>query len=543
MKSINIFVAGAKRLQQERTCINSLANKLSSKYQSRDISIIAKSFEDFKDDQNEYNIFIKETADIVIFLIDGYLGDKTKDEFITATDSLSKTQRPEVIVFMRDYGQNITPELKDAKDFVTDKLKNRYYVEYKKGNDGDLSDLKYKIQDRLLRYIDKIDLETSAAELEKSKAELGKTKSKLEKTKEELEKSKTELEDTKNKLKGKRILQIVVVLLVALLLSGHFFLKPILKPSSNEPSLIFAGGGSVRNFIEYETGRFGDTIIVDEYQKYPNSISIPLPSGSAWRLLQEEVQHNHRIETSHNSTGNKFITICLSAGEMDSTFIKDQNSIFKKSNQYIKRIELNIGNDTLAVYLSNDLASNKEFIINNNTITCTQLTSLLRANKTKQIATVYTTTNTSGTLNSYFLAVKNDPDTKNDTALIQQYEVFYDYTHYADIKKPFIVLGSTYYTAKDMEDYTRLILINSKGEPVCKPTCLYFLAYENGTNKEGKYLYKIEKPIVDFLNCLHLQLDTTNADWKKKESDWNRLMNKGIILKHTYFKATIGASN
>ena len=178
MKSINIFVAGAKRLQQERTCINSLANKLSSKYQSRDISIIAKSFEDFKDDQNEYNIFIKETADIVIFLIDGYLGDKTKDEFITATDSLSKTQRPEVIVFMRDYGQNITPELKDAKDFVTDKLKNRYYVEYKKGNDGDLSDLKYKIQDRLLRYIDKIDLETSAAELEKSKAELGKNKSK-----------------------------------------------------------------------------------------------------------------------------------------------------------------------------------------------------------------------------------------------------------------------------------------------------------------------------------------------------------------------------
>ena len=97
MKSINIFVAGAKRLDKERTRIKAMAMDLCNKYQSRGISIIAKSFEDFKDDQNEYNIFIKEKADIVIFLIDGYLGDKTKDEFITATDSYRRKKHPDII--------------------------------------------------------------------------------------------------------------------------------------------------------------------------------------------------------------------------------------------------------------------------------------------------------------------------------------------------------------------------------------------------------------------------------------------------------------
>lgn len=517
MKSIKIFIAGAKSLQQERTCIKALANELSSKYQSRGICIIAESYEHFKDDQKEYNAFIVNEADIALFIIDNGLGEKTKDEFYKATDSLNEKNRPEVIVFMRKH-EHDTPQMKEARKIVNERLGDKYYVEYKY-----LDDLKDKAEDR----IDKAALEKSY--------KLGRRKIKR---------------------MGTTFTVILAFLLFFSWLSIHEISsqKEVSVLDSVPHPLIFAGGGSARNFIEIETERINHPIVIDNYQYYPNAISIPLPSSNAWRLLQEEVQHNYY-------TKNEFNTICLSAGQMSEPFRKTQDSLFDNNiidQKYNKRIEIFLGYDTLTVYISNNLPESLTSTININLtkdkeITCKQLVDLLEKNeelsKARQnpLAIVYTTTKDSGTLKCYFEAVKEDTMTRGDTACIHQYEVFYDFIDYTKIQKnggAFIILGSSSYTVKDMKKYSgnyTPLHLKSNGNVKLKPTFLYFIAY--GSTKGGETIYTIAQPIIDFLNNLHLKLDKieNETEQKAQEEDWNHIMEHGFTTSHFSFRASIAA--
>ncbi len=501
---INIFVAGAKILTKERDCIKVLANELSSKYQSRGISIIAKSYEHFKDDQKVYNQFIENEADIAIFIIDGKLGEKTEDEFKTAIASFEKKHHPEVIVFMRDNG-TLTPEIVKAQETVKARLgDNMYYVEYK-----DLDDLKLKAEDR----IDRVAMEASYS-------------------------------DGMKRLGIFKTLFCLAALTLIALGIWHAYHKPDgpeVKVETRvdtifpEP-LIFAGGGSVRNFIEDETGRNKntDTISVERYEQYyRNSICIPLPSGSAWRILQEEVQHNNKRGNVH-----KFHTICLSAGKMDHSSKTKQQKML--AGDYVNRVEVNIGNDTLAVYISNDLFNEykTQFNLKDNEITCPQLVSIMKKIKSGDInANVYTTTQTSGTLTSYASAVKANPATKFDSSLIHQYNVFYDYTSEMDITDPSLFLASTYYMAKDLKNdrnrCKRLILKTGEG-PIVKPTCLYFLAYHcDKKDNSGKSLYQIDGTITDFLKEIDLKPNQSDVD------AWERLLSGFVYSYDTTFTATI----
>ena len=74
MSELKIFIAGSKDLKLERNGIKIIANDLSSLYSSRGIHITAHSYEHFDENQDSYNRFIVNEADIVIFILDGYIG-------------------------------------------------------------------------------------------------------------------------------------------------------------------------------------------------------------------------------------------------------------------------------------------------------------------------------------------------------------------------------------------------------------------------------------------------------------------------------------
>ena len=69
-------------------------------------------------------------------------------------------------------------------------------------------------------------------------------------------------------------------------------------------------------------------------------------------------------------------------------------------------------------------------------------------------------------------------------------------------------MASAYYTVKDLKNKhdicKKLIVKNAEG-PICKPTYLYFMAYEAGIDKSGECIYKIADPIIDFPKRLHLE--------------------------------------
>ena len=72
-KKVSIFVAGSKQLSHERNALKALAQEMNTRYNERgvDVFIETKSYEDFKDTQEEYNKYISDTADMALFVLEG----------------------------------------------------------------------------------------------------------------------------------------------------------------------------------------------------------------------------------------------------------------------------------------------------------------------------------------------------------------------------------------------------------------------------------------------------------------------------------------
>ena len=125
MAELKIFIAGSKELKTERNGIKIIANDLSSLYSSRGIHITANSYEHFDENQDSYNRFIVEEADIVVFILDGYIGSKTEEEFIAATKSLNEKNHPDIMIFIREYdGEAITPNIARIQGLIAGCLGN-----------------------------------------------------------------------------------------------------------------------------------------------------------------------------------------------------------------------------------------------------------------------------------------------------------------------------------------------------------------------------------------------------------------------------------
>ena len=130
METIKIFLAGAKNLQEERLKLKALANALTFKYgqEGKKVTINMSSYEDFGDRQTVYDNFIKNEADIVIFLFDQRIGEKTEAEIRLAYENQRKKKRPEIYSFVRAFTDR-TPEI-DHMEAVLNSVSENYYVDF-----------------------------------------------------------------------------------------------------------------------------------------------------------------------------------------------------------------------------------------------------------------------------------------------------------------------------------------------------------------------------------------------------------------------------
>ena len=127
---LRVFIAGAKKLKLERLLLREQLSKLSNQF---NLDIRTVTFEDFqtsltgkeKGRQEDYNRFIKEKADIVIFVFSSIAGRITEDEFDVAYNSFQANNRPEIFVYVK------------KQFFIFDKrlrnIKKRFFSENKEG--------------------------------------------------------------------------------------------------------------------------------------------------------------------------------------------------------------------------------------------------------------------------------------------------------------------------------------------------------------------------------------------------------------------------
>lgn len=146
-QSISIFVAGATDLRTERDALKSIANDLNGEFEHRGVKVIIRTYENFNESQAEYDAFIREKTDLTIFILDGRIGEKTRQEFILATNQQKSAGRPKVMVFLREYKED-NPGIQYIRGLL-ETTPSEYAIEYK-----DLDNLRYKAEKKIRVFIE-----------------------------------------------------------------------------------------------------------------------------------------------------------------------------------------------------------------------------------------------------------------------------------------------------------------------------------------------------------------------------------------------------
>lgn len=104
--ALKVFIAGSKSLNKECSLLREELSKIENIF---NVDIRALTFEDFatsltgkdKGRQADYNSFIQNDANIVVFVFDSTAGKITKEEFDIAYDSLQGNKKPKIFVYVR----------------------------------------------------------------------------------------------------------------------------------------------------------------------------------------------------------------------------------------------------------------------------------------------------------------------------------------------------------------------------------------------------------------------------------------------------------
>ena len=151
MKEIKVFIAGSKSLTVERDAIRSVLQILSNS-NSKKVLIRTYTYEEFDQSlsiegrQEEYNCFIMNEADYVIFVLDGTVGGVTLTEFDIAWNTFTSEKRPGIYVYYKP----TNTISKDIQDIIRRINQCRqYYTEY-----SDIVNLKLKVENAFRRVVD-----------------------------------------------------------------------------------------------------------------------------------------------------------------------------------------------------------------------------------------------------------------------------------------------------------------------------------------------------------------------------------------------------
>ena len=161
-QDINVFVAGSKKLKNERDSVVSALIHLTNN-SSRGYSFRIKTYEDFPRSLTElgrqrvYNDYISGVADYAIFILDGAVGGITFEEFMIAMEAYRSQRKPEIYVYYKSYNISRFDKILNTQIWkysqsvikIREYLKeiHQYYVEY-----SDIDNLKSHISSDFVKY-------------------------------------------------------------------------------------------------------------------------------------------------------------------------------------------------------------------------------------------------------------------------------------------------------------------------------------------------------------------------------------------------------
>ena len=445
MKNINIFIAGSKNISIYREGLILWSNGKNYTYRDkdRDCQINMYSFKEVGDDQDVYNAVITEKTDIILFVVEGSIGEKTKEELQKAKEGFHQKGHPEIWVFMHQAETN-------AVNYLEGALGRKYAVDFES-----VEDLINKVNVRMDNYLDRMGHQEKTAQRLPSKKSTWTRWASL-------------------------VLTGLVCLLAGLGIGKCFEETEADEIKAESPMLLIAGGGSVANFIEERPGTLIPTLA-----DYPNGYFLHLPTKSAWKMLVEEV-------VSLQDT-RRYYPICLSATEAtDSDFCSAQISQQMFLDSAIV-VSCKLGEDSLTVYAQKDckfLKENAECLYTKH-ITAEQLKALIESKEMN----VYTTSFESGTRAGY-CQVLNIDNYKLNEYLAGQFSEFSPESSVSKDSKSYLLLGSQYYQMKSVRDDVVRLTVDVK---YAKPMLIYFMAY-----RLSQDIYKIPKVTIEFIHRLQV---------------------------------------
>jgi len=432
-KDITIFVSGSKRLKEHRLRLKALVNNLNGENRMKGIPVTLNMFSyvNLGDNQTAYDDFIKNKSDIVIFIIEDRIGDKTREEFLLATHEQKRSGKPKSLVFIKE-SQVKAPEIVEVEQLVNDNS-DSYYIDY-----SNLEDLENKVKERLMQEVDSLMAKSNVSPHRKIR-----------------------------KLKLWAWLSTVALAVLAAVMLWNVVTR------KDDVTLLFIGGGSAVRCLEETCPEVGNVY------GYDNSICIAVPTSSSWPIVTSEVMQHH---ASKDSKGPKpFYPVCMSAMEAhESDFLKMSNR-----SQFLEKgsvLSYYLGDDDLTMYVKKTY--HHELIDGKDSIGVEALASFLKS-VSEQNVMIFTTEVGSGTLTNYQRILMPYDIILSKEVLGEHVDKFTDLTPKSKIRRdetPYIMLGSHYYVARevyDEGDCRPIIVLDDDGKTVTKTNYLYFAGYND----------------------------------------------------------------
>ena len=281
-----------------------------------------------------------------------------------------------------------------------------------------------------------------------------------------------------------------------LLLGGfgvYFYLK--LEPI---PLVIFAGGGSVKNYIDSTKHVRIDSISSDVI---PKSVYINVPSEYGWTLLKEEINRFKGDFKPH-----PFLYICLSADSIDRD---SRNKIWLTGEDRKDSCDARIygcyfGDDPLMVYADTG---------RDDTISVESLRRKIEPFLSKdekerfEKGKLYATSRKSGTLRRYESVLGVSFDSISNT-------LFYERDVLKDSDAA-VVLGSKHYRPKTENSVNKwLYVVDKEGDTIKKPLYIYFVVFKEN-------YFKPNKQIINFFESLNVSIPEPIRNGKGMGDDLN----------------------
>lgn len=461
MININLFVACPPKsdaLNKQKEALADLCKEMGINY-ATDIEINAVTYNVPENRKKVGDEYIKNKADIVIFLIDKERDEILMDELKLAVKQNKVFNKPKLFVY-------VSNKIKDKEDLDFDREINQIL------DDSGLLPESITNTNKLVEN----------------------TRKKIQQYKRSSNRIRRLQRRSKVKFYGTYLVLPIAFAFVCLF--------AVLWINAESRRLLIVGGGSARQFIE-------DSLIQKENGIGANYLNLyaAMPSGESYRILSEERIKNYNGETYKNRPYYPIVISAQEASEEEFLGLSNKQE-FRETGIIIGK---HLSDDWLVAYGSKhafDRIKKSDTEIKVSTIDSIVLTTILDS-ITSQID-VYTTSEKSGTLNAYYKACDS---IKSRDSIFKRRRIGFSNKDYLPKKgnmDNWIALGSNYYRPlnKNMES---LVILDNDDLKITKKIYVYFMLYKYKT-KNGT-VYVMPKATKKFLKKLKLD----NGDLKKIE--------------------------